>query len=154
VEVEGSDLEKSAGFARELRDRMNVIPGAADVRIAQVLDRPALRIDVDRDRAAQVGISQRDVADNVLTTLSSSALVAPSYWLNPKNNVNYLVVVQSPLDKVSSVESLMGMPIAPSATSTGATSARCRGRSRSRWRRSPRRSPRTCGCACAGRARA
>jgi multidrug efflux pump subunit AcrB len=82
------------------------------VRIAQVLDRPALRIDVDRDRAAQVGVTQHDVADNVLTTLASSTLVAPSFWLNPRNNVNYFVVVQSPLAKVASVDDLMGMPIA------------------------------------------
>jgi multidrug efflux pump subunit AcrB len=118
VEIEGSNLERSATIARDLRDRIRAIPGAEDVRIAQVLDRPALRVDVDRDRAAQVGVTQHDVADNVLTTLSSSSLVAPSYWLNPKNNVNYLVVVQSPLDKVASVDSLMGMPVAQTGTGT------------------------------------
>jgi multidrug efflux pump subunit AcrB len=112
VEIEGSNLERSAVFARDLRDRIRAIPGAEDVRIAQVLDRPALRVDVDRDRAAQVGVTQHDVADNVLTTLSSSSLVAPSFWLNPKNNVNYFVVVQSPLDKIATVDSLMGMPVA------------------------------------------
>jgi CzcA family heavy metal efflux pump len=119
VEIEGSNLERSAGFAREVRDRVRMIPGAADVRIAQVLDRPALRIDVDRDQAAQVGVTQHDVADNVLTTLSSSSLVAPSFWLNPKNNVNYFVVVQSPLDKIASVDSLMGMPIAQAEGANG-----------------------------------
>jgi multidrug efflux pump subunit AcrB len=116
VEVEGSDLQKSAGFARELRDKMTLIPGAADVRIAQVLDRPALKVDVDRDRAAQIGITQHDVADNVLTSLSSSSLVAPSFWLNPKNNVNYFVVVQNPLNKIASVDDLMGSPVAQGAS--------------------------------------
>jgi multidrug efflux pump subunit AcrB len=120
VEIEGPDLERSAGIARDLRDRIRAIPGTEDVRIAQVLDRPALRVDVDRDRAAQVGVTQRDVADNVLTTLSSSSLVAPSFWLNPKNNVNYFVVVQSPLDKVASVDSLMGMPVARPGPGAGA----------------------------------
>ncbi len=108
VEVEGANLETSAVFARRLRDRMRAIPGAEDVRIAQVLDRPALRVDVDCDRAAQVGVTQHDVADNVLTTLSSSSLVAPSFWLNPKNNVNYFVVVQSPLAKVANVDDSHG----------------------------------------------
>jgi multidrug efflux pump subunit AcrB len=120
VEIEGPDLERSAVIARDLRDRIRAIPGAEDVRIAQVLDRPALRVDVDRDRAAQVGVTQRDVADNVLTTLSSSSLVAPSFWLNPKNNVNYFVVVQSPLDKIASVDSLMGMPVAQPGPGGGA----------------------------------
>jgi multidrug efflux pump subunit AcrB len=119
VEIEGSNLERSAEFARNLRDRIRAIPGAEDVRIAQVLDRPALRVDVDRDRAAQVGVTQHDVADNVLTTLSSSSLVAPSFWLNPKNNVNYFVVVQSPLDKIATVDSLMGMPIALAPQAAG-----------------------------------
>jgi CzcA family heavy metal efflux pump len=117
VEIEGANLDRSAALARDIRDRIRAIPGAADVRIAQVLARPALRVDVDRDRAAQVGVTQRDVADNVLTTLSSSSLVAPSFWLNPKNNVNYFVVVQSPLSKAASVDDLMGMPVAQASLS-------------------------------------
>jgi multidrug efflux pump subunit AcrB len=115
VEVEGANFDASARVARELRDRVRLVPGAVDVRVAQVLDRPALRVEVDRDRAAQVGVTQHEVADNVLTSLSSSSLVAPSFWLNPKNNVNYVVVVQTPLRKVASVEDLMGMPVAPAS---------------------------------------
>ncbi len=115
VEVEGPDLQKSAEVARELRDRVRAIPGAVDVRVAQVLARPALRLDVDRDRAAQLGISQQKVADNMLVSLSSSGLVSPSFSLNPKNNVNYSVVVQAPLPKVESTKDLLGMPIAEAA---------------------------------------
>jgi multidrug efflux pump subunit AcrB len=112
IEVEGPDLQKSAEVARDIRDRVRAIPGTVDVRVAQVLARPALRVDVDRDRAAQVGVSQQKVADNLLISLSSSSLVAPSFWLNPKNNVNYAVVVQAPLPKVEATQDLMAMPIA------------------------------------------
>jgi len=111
VGVEGADLEKSAEIAIRVRDRMRGIPGIVDARIAQVLDHPALQIDVDREHAARLGLSQRDVADNMLTSLSSSGLVAPSFWLNPQNNVNYLVAVQTPIQKLADVPGLMSTPI-------------------------------------------
>jgi multidrug efflux pump subunit AcrB len=68
-------------------------------------------VDVDRQRAAQIGITERDVANNLLVTLSSSTLVAPSFWINPANNVNYPVVVQTPVVKVDSVSSLLSTPL-------------------------------------------
>ena len=111
VQIEGPDVEQSFGVARELAKRIRRIPGATDVRIPQVLAHPALALDVDRARAAQIGITQRDVANNLLVSLSSSTLVAPSFWINPKNNVNYFVVVQTPLRQVDSVPSLLGMPL-------------------------------------------
>jgi CzcA family heavy metal efflux pump len=111
VSVVGADLEQSSEVALRLRDRLGAIPGIVDARVAQVFDHPALRIDVDRERAAQVGLSQKDVADNVLTSLSSSGLVWPSFWLNPQNNVNYLVAVQTPLQKLDSTKDLMSTPL-------------------------------------------
>jgi CzcA family heavy metal efflux pump len=111
VQIEGTDLDRSYAIARELRDRIREIPGATDVRIAQVLDHPALQVDVNRESAAQVGLSQRDVANNLLTTLSSSSLVNPSFWLSPQNNVNYFVVVQTPLARMQSVNDLMTTPL-------------------------------------------
>ncbi len=111
VQIEGTDLDKSYALARTLRDRMREIPGTTDVRILQVLAHPALDVDVDRARAAQVGLTERDVASNLLTTLSSSSLVSPSFWLNPQNNVNYPVVVQTPLARMASVSDLMATPL-------------------------------------------
>jgi multidrug efflux pump subunit AcrB len=111
VEVEGRDLEKSMEIARTLAMRIRAIPGAVDVRIPQVLDHPALAVDVDRERAAQVGLAQRDVANNLLTSLSSSSLVSPSFWVSPENGVNYLVVAQTPIEKTGSVDELRGMPL-------------------------------------------
>ena len=81
---------------------MREIPGVADAHLVQVLNYPALQVDVDRLRAAKLGISQRDVANNMLTSLSSSSvLVSPNFFLNPQNNVNYSVAVQTPIDQIN-----------------------------------------------------
>ncbi|MGE5237819.1 MAG: efflux RND transporter permease subunit [Chloroflexota bacterium] len=116
VQVEGMDFDRSYGFALKMRDAMREIPGTADVHINQVLDYPSLQVDVDRTRAARLGVSERDVANNALISLSSSILVAPSFFLNPQNNVNYTVAVQIPLDRITSLERLGSMPVtAPGA---------------------------------------
>ncbi|PTL75200.1 efflux RND transporter permease subunit [Vitiosangium sp. GDMCC 1.1324] len=111
IQIAGSDLDKSYELARELRDRLREIPGTTDVRIAQVMDHPAFNVEADRTRAAQLGITQRDVANNLLTTLSSSSTVSPSFWVNPQNNVNYMVAVQTPLPRMSTVGDLMSTPV-------------------------------------------
>ncbi len=111
VQIEYTDLDKSLAYAQKLVSRMQAIPGAADVTIKQVLDYPTLKLDVDRIRAARMGISQRDVANSMLISLSSSFMVGPSYYLNPSNNVNYTVVVKTPLEKITSVADLVGTPV-------------------------------------------
>ncbi len=116
VQIEYANLDASAKVARQLRDKMREVPGIADAHLIQVLDYPTLKLDVDRQRAAQFGLSERDVAQNVLISLSSSALVAPSYFLNPQNNVNYTVVVKTPLERVRSVPGLMSTPITTGTT--------------------------------------
>jgi len=121
VQIDGPDVEASYAVARELAAKIRAIPGAKDVRIPQVLSYPMLRIEVDRARAAQVGITQRDVANNLLVSLASSSLVAPSFWINPKNNVNYFVVVQTPLRQIDSIPALLGMPLGQ-ATSLASSS--------------------------------
>ncbi len=124
VQVEFPDLTKGYEVARRMRDAIAEIPGTADAHIVQVVDYPSLNVNVDRLRAAQAGITERDVANNLLVSLSSSGLVSPSFFLNPKNNVNYTVVVKSPLPKVSSVERVMATPLtAAGVPLTGLTSA-------------------------------
>ena len=113
LQVQFPKLDVASGTARALRDRMALIPGLVDVHLAQVLDYPTFRIDVDRERAAQLGLSQQNVANNVLIALSSSVLVAPSYFLNPQNSVNYTVVVKEPLPLLDSTERLLQMPVTP-----------------------------------------
>src|SRR5262249_29287367 len=119
VQIDGPDVEASYAVARELLGKIRAIPGAKDVRIPQVLSYPMLRVDVDRARAAQIGITQRDVANNLLVSLASSSLVAPSFWINPRNNVNYFVVVQTPLRQIDSVPSLLGALAARDAARPG-----------------------------------
>src|ERR1700721_957634 len=96
---------------------MKGIPGVEDVAIKQVLDYPTFKVDVDRVRAAQLGLTQRDVANDILISLSSSTMVGPSFYINPSNSVNYPVVIQTPYQKIKSVQDLMNTPI---TTTTGA----------------------------------
>ncbi len=111
LQVEAADLQKGYDIARRLRDGVAEVAGTSDAHIVQVIDYPALTVNVDRLRAAQAGIAQRDVANNLLVSLSSSGLVAPSYFLNPHNNVNYTVVVKTPLPQLASVDQVMATPL-------------------------------------------
>ena len=111
VQIDQNDLNKGYAVGRQLATALRRIPGVVDVRIPQVLDYPSLQLDVDRLRAAQLGLSQRDVANNLLTSLSSSSLVAPSFWLSPINNANYIVAVQTPLPRMRSTNELLATPI-------------------------------------------
>ena len=111
IQFEYPDIEKSHQLALTLIQKMKAIPGVEDVALKQVFDYPTLRFNVDRLRAAQVGVSQRDIANSMLISLSSSALVSPSYFLNPANNVNYTVVVKTPLEQLSKVDDILTTPI-------------------------------------------
>ena len=113
VQVEGLDLNVSYGYARRLMEKMRDIPGIADLHINQVPDYPTLQVDVDRTRAANLGISARDVAQSALIALSSSSLFAPSFYLNPANNVNYTVAVQVPLNSLTSIDRLRAVSMTP-----------------------------------------
>ena len=112
VQVVGANGNEEAtyGVAKQIAARMTGIPGAADVHLAQVPKQPELRIDVDRTMAGQLNLTERDVASDLLVSLSSSSVVAPSYWL-AKNGVQYLVAVQTPQRQISSIDALNAMPI-------------------------------------------
>ena len=92
--------------AQELTRKVRLVPGAADVHIHQVVDNPEFHIRVDYEKAQQLGLSQKDIANNLLVSLSSSGQVMPNYWVNPKNGVSYLVAVQTPQRDVSNLEEL------------------------------------------------
>ena len=131
VQIQGADINASYDTGKKLLTEMKKIPGLVDAHIQQVMSYPGLKINVDRQRAAEVGLSQRDVANNMLTGLSSSAGVSPSFWLSPVNGVNYFVAVQMPLPQVSTVGQLMNMPMAgagapanPLSTAPGAPTLR------------------------------
>ncbi len=111
IQIVGRDLKGNYEIARQLEQRVARIPGAADVHLHQVVDAPELRVNVDRTKAGQVGLTQRDVASSVLTSLSSSGQTAPNFWLNPENGVSYFIAVQTPQYKMDSVDALQNTPI-------------------------------------------
>ena len=111
IQVVGRDLQANYAIAKQIEARVARIPGAVDVHVHQIVDAPQLFINVDRTRAAQMGLTQRDVANNLLVSLSSSGQTAPNYWLNPQNGVNYLVAVQTPQYKIDSIDALQSTPV-------------------------------------------
>jgi CzcA family heavy metal efflux pump len=115
IQINGRDKLANYNLAREIQKRIQEIPGAVDVHLHQVVDAPELRIDVDRTRAEQAGLSQREVAGNVLVSLSGSGQTAPNLWLNPQNGVQYNVVVQTPQYLIPSIDALGRTPISGSA---------------------------------------
>ena len=111
IQIQDVDFGRAYGIGQKLLQRLHTIPGVADAHLVQVLNYPALQVDVDRLRAIKLGVGQREVATNLLTSLSSSALVSPNFFLNPQNNVNYTVAVQTPIDRIGSVDNLLSTPI-------------------------------------------
>jgi len=112
VQVVGAIGNEDATYAvaEKLAAKMKQIPGAADVHLAQVQRVPSIQVDVDRTRAGQAGLSTRDVANDLLVSLSSSGQVSPTYWLD-KRGVQYLVSVQTPQYKMSSFEAVDSTPL-------------------------------------------
>jgi multidrug efflux pump subunit AcrB len=98
---------QTAKIAKEVKDKVQAIPGAVDVHVHQITNGPALQITVDRQRAAELGMTQREVANNVLTTLSSSAVVNFNLWPDPKSGLQYPVAVQTPQYLLSSIDEVM-----------------------------------------------
>jgi multidrug efflux pump subunit AcrB len=123
IDIQVLDNNFGRGYAtgQRLLQEIQKIPGVADAHIAQVLDYPTLQVDVDRLRAAKVGVTQRDVASNILTSLASSSLTSPSYFLNPQNGVTYSVAVRMPVDRMSVVRDLMDVPIGRPLTDIAGT---------------------------------
>ncbi|WP_417740130.1 efflux RND transporter permease subunit [Rosistilla oblonga] len=105
------NLAANYEIAKQIRDQLQEIPGAADVRIHQVPYAPELQIETDRTLLSQLGISQRELANDVLVSLSSSKQAAPNYWLDPKKGIQYPLVVQSPQRQVTSVAAISATPI-------------------------------------------
>jgi len=121
VQVVGRDAQASYKIAKEIERRVALIPGATDVHVHQEVNYPTVRVDVDRTKAEEVGLTQQNVANSVLISLSSSGQVAPNQWLNPENGVNYQMVAQTPQNKIDSFDALLRTPITLGAGSGGKT---------------------------------
>ncbi|HWB84287.1 MAG TPA: efflux RND transporter permease subunit [Bryobacteraceae bacterium] len=111
VQVSGQNLESDYSIASELAQKIRKLPEVSDVFIPQDLDYPALRLDVDRTRASELGLSQREVVDNIITALTSNQMIAPSYWVDPKSGNDYMLTVQYPESQVHNLQDLKAIPI-------------------------------------------
>jgi len=120
AQINGNNLEADYDIALRLQDRMRLIPGVSDLRIAEPQDYPTFGVNVDRDKALELGITQQEVASSMLSTLSGAMLLQPNFWLDPKSGVNYSVVSQAPQHLIDSVATLSNIPLStpPSATGT------------------------------------
>jgi multidrug efflux pump subunit AcrB len=114
VQIIGRDQAANYAYATNLLKRIRTVPGIADLRIQQVFNYPQLNVDVDRTLASAVGLSQRDVANSLLITLSGSAQVHPNFWLNNENGVSYPIVAQMPQYRVDTMSDLVNVPVASS----------------------------------------
>src|SRR5437588_5741469 len=110
IQIIGSDMAHNFSLAAGLAEQIRSVPGAVDVHLHQLLNQPRLDFAVDRVRTQQVGLSERDVASNVLVSLSSSFQTSPNFWLSP-NGVSYGIAVQTPQYKVDSTHALRTIPI-------------------------------------------
>jgi multidrug efflux pump subunit AcrB len=115
VQVIGNDLDADHAYAEKLLAQIRHIPGTTDLRIQQPFNSPKFTVAVDRTKSQQVGYSQRDVAGNLLVTLSGSFQTTPSYWLNPQNGVSYSIAVQSPQYNIESLQDLQNIPVTGTA---------------------------------------
>ena len=111
VAITGPDKDANEVFAQRILRDMKTIPGIADVRLQQSAHYPQLAFDVDRARASQLGLTERDVTNSLAVNLSGSGQLAPAFWLNPKNGVSYPIVAQAPQYRVDSLSKLMSLPI-------------------------------------------
>ncbi len=118
VQVSGSNMTRNYETATELSAKIRQIPGVANVYIPQDLDYPALKLDIDRIRAAQLGLDQREVVDNVITALTSNSMIAPSFWIDPKNGTDYMLTVQYDEGQIRNLEDLKAIPIRGSRMKT------------------------------------
>ncbi len=123
VQVVGVDIKDNLAVAKKLQAQIAKLPGLVDVHVHQITDRRDLRVDVDRIEASQLGLTENDVANDLLVSLSSTSQISPNYWVNPQNRVNYRVAVQTPDWHMDSVDAMTSTPIIVSLGSAGSLNA-------------------------------
>jgi multidrug efflux pump subunit AcrB len=111
LQIVGRNKEANYRLAKHMADRISQIVGAADVHVHQVVDQPQIRLNVDRVKASQLGLTERDVTSSMLLSLTGNGALAPNFWVNWKNGVNYQVGMQTPQYKLNSLDALLRTPI-------------------------------------------
>ncbi len=116
IQLIGNKYPQNYEIAQQISNELRHVPGAVDIHVQELLNNPALYLDVDRVRAQQVGLTQRDVANNLLISLSGSFQTTPTFWLNPNNGVSYNIAVMTPQYRLDTLQSLMNTPISGSTS--------------------------------------
>jgi multidrug efflux pump subunit AcrB len=111
IQVSGSHLKQAYATATEIAGRARALSGVSDVLIPQDIDYPALRLNVDREKASLIGLNQQEVVDNIITALTSNGMIAPDYWIDPKSGNPYMLTVQYPEDAIKSMSDLRQIPL-------------------------------------------
>jgi multidrug efflux pump subunit AcrB len=111
IQIVGYNLEQNRQYADKLLQRVRYVPGTVDLRIQQPFDQPKLHVLVDRTKAGQTGYTERDIAQNLLISLSGSFQTTPTFWLNPKNGVSYAIATQTPQYRIDSLQALQNIPV-------------------------------------------
>lgn len=119
IQFVGNRVEENLALATELVNRIRQVPGAVDAYIYQRFGKPAVELEMDRDRLQQLGLTARDVAQNTLVSLSSSFQTAPTYWLNPQNGTVYNVAVQTRPLEIDSLEAVGNIPVGVTTSASG-----------------------------------
>jgi multidrug efflux pump subunit AcrB len=112
IRVTGINQDATYPIAQDLQARLARIRGLTDVHLHQIVHAPALHVEVDRTRAVELGLMQRDVANNLLVTLSGSRFVSPNFWADPRTGIPYPLVVQTPQYRIDSLESMRNTSMA------------------------------------------
>ena len=121
AQISGNDLNSDYKIASRLATRMSIIPGVTDLRIAEPLDYPSFKIDVDRAKALELGVTEQQVASGLLSSLSGNSLISPNYWLDPVNGVNYNVVTQTPIQLTHTIDQIANTPLTNGSTAQTGT---------------------------------
>jgi len=111
IQVSGNDQKQAYRAATEIASKVRQLPGVSDVLIPQDLDYPGIQLNIDREMAGRMGVSSKEAVDNVITALTSDSMIAPSYWVDPKNGNNYMLTVQYPETQVNSITDLKQIPL-------------------------------------------
>ena len=111
VQIVGNDIKTNFKLATQLASHIRAIPGSVDTYVYQLMNNPRILYAVDRNKTNQMGLNERDIANNLLTSLSSSFQTAPNFWLDPKNGVSYAIAVQTPQYKMASLDSIGTIPV-------------------------------------------
>jgi multidrug efflux pump subunit AcrB len=121
IQVSGSNMERDYSSAVEIAHQVQNLPGVSEVYIPQDLDYPALRLNINRLRASELGLSQREVVGNIITALTSNGMIAPSYWIDPKSGNDYMLTVQYPESAMKGLPDLKGIPLRSARFATPTT---------------------------------